>query len=61
MNEVIRRCGISISTIYKLMDEGKFPKSVKLTGNRSVGWYESVIDEWIKERNEKKQKNWEDK
>ena len=57
MNEVIRRCGISRPTIYKLMGEGKFPKSVKLTGNRAVGWPEFAIDEWIKERDEKKHKD----
>ena len=54
MNEVIRRVGISRPHLYTLMAEGLFPKSIKLTGNRAVGWYESVIDEWIKKRNEKK-------
>ena len=55
MKEVMRRCGISRPHIYKLMAEGQFPKSIKLTGNRAVGWYESEINEWIKGRNQRKQ------
>lgn len=40
------RTGLSRSTIYQRMDEGKFPRSVSL-GGRAVGWIESEIDEWV--------------
>lgn len=35
--------------MYKLMAEGKFPKSVSL-GFRSVAWLESEVQDWILER-----------
>lgn len=58
MREVSKRSGISRAQIYNLIGEGKFPKSFPLVpGGRSVGWYESVIDEWIRERDEQKRKD----
>ena len=41
--------GLSRSTIYKWMDEGSFPKPVKL-GPRAVGWREADINEWLETR-----------
>ena len=38
--------GRSRSTIYKWMDEGSFPKPVKL-GPRAVGWREADINDWL--------------
>ena len=38
--------GLSRSTIYKWMDEGSFPKPVKL-GPRAVGWREVDINDWL--------------
>ena len=43
------RTGNSRSTIYEMVRDGKFPRSVKI-GARSVGWIESEIDEWIETR-----------
>ncbi|MCB1664022.1 MAG: AlpA family phage regulatory protein, partial [Pseudomonadales bacterium] len=42
--------GLSRSTIYAEIAKGKFPKQVKLTGARSVGWPESVIVQWVESR-----------
>ncbi|QQD17803.1 AlpA family transcriptional regulator [Spongiibacter nanhainus] len=47
--EVEARTGLTRSTIYALMAEGKFPKPVPLVG-RTVAWTESSIDKWIAER-----------
>ncbi|MCY3700112.1 MAG: AlpA family transcriptional regulator [Gemmatimonadetes bacterium] len=47
--EVQRRTGLSRSTIYVRLDRGLFPKPVSL-GARAVGWIESEVDEWIRER-----------
>ena len=35
--EVEARCGLSCTTIYRLMSKGEFPRPVRLTAN-SVGW-----------------------
>jgi predicted DNA-binding transcriptional regulator AlpA len=43
--EVIARLGISYPTIWKLMNEGCFPRSVALA-EKSL-WYEDEIDEFI--------------
>jgi len=50
LNEVKALTGLSRSTIYAEIAKGKFPRQVKLTGARSVGWYESAITEWIESR-----------
>lgn len=47
--EVKARTGLSRSTIYAAMAEGKFPKTVALAV-RTVGWVESEINDWIDER-----------
>ncbi|POP54254.1 helix-turn-helix transcriptional regulator [Zhongshania marina] len=38
--------GLSRSTIYALISEGKFPKPIPLT-SRTVAWTQSSIDQWI--------------
>ena len=43
------RTGLSRSTIYLRMAEGRFPKSVSL-GGRAVGWVEAEIDDWLQQR-----------
>ncbi|MCZ0936605.1 MAG: AlpA family transcriptional regulator [Gemmatimonadetes bacterium] len=47
--EVLDRTGLSRSTIYVRLDQGRFPRPVSL-GARAVGWLESEVDEWIQER-----------
>ena len=47
--EVKARTGLSRSTIYLRIAEGKFPPPINL-GERSVGWVESEIDAWIAKR-----------
>ena len=49
MPAVVRLTGLGRSTIYRLMDESKFPKSVKL-GDHAVGWRRSDVDRWSEER-----------
>jgi prophage regulatory protein len=44
--DVQARIGLSRSTIYALISEGKFPKPIPLTG-RTVAWTQSSIDQWI--------------
>ncbi|MFN3828263.1 MAG: AlpA family transcriptional regulator [Micavibrio sp.] len=46
--EVIKKTGLSRSSIYAYMPT-KFPTPIKL-GERSVGWLESDIENWITNR-----------
>tara|TARA_R110001592_G_scaffold200097_1_gene448892 strand:+ start:360 stop:575 length:216 start_codon:yes stop_codon:yes gene_type:complete len=46
LKEVQNRVGLGRSTIYRWMDEGKFPRSHSL-GGYAVAWLEADIDSWI--------------
>lgn len=46
LREVLGRVGLSRSSVYKFISEGRFPKQVSL-GARAVGFYEHEIDMWI--------------
>ena len=46
LTEVESICGIKKSTIRRRELAGRFPKRVQI-GERSVGWKESEIKEWI--------------
>ena len=50
--EIEARIGLSRSTIYQWMKEGRFPAPVKL-GERMVGWRESEIAAWLDARERK--------
>jgi prophage regulatory protein len=47
--QVQERTGLSRSSIYKLMKEGRFPRAVALS-TRSIGWHSSHIDQWLEQR-----------
>lgn len=49
LTDVMTRTGLSRSSIYLAISEGKFPQNINL-GARSVGWLESEIDAWMQER-----------
>ena len=44
--KVEHKTGLPRSTIYFLIQRGKFPKPIHL-GARAVGWLEYEKDEWI--------------
>lgn len=46
---VTERVGLKRTAIYDMIRAGKFPKPVPLN-DKSVGWLESEINEWIAER-----------
>lgn len=46
LKDVMARTGLGSSTIYRYMDEKKFPIPVKV-GQASVRWYEHELNEWI--------------
>lgn len=43
---VMARTGLSRSTIYLRISDGRFPKSIQLS-IRAVGWIEAEIDGWL--------------
>ena len=47
--EVEARTGLARPTIYARMAAGTFPQPISL-GRRAVGWIESEIEEWMRER-----------
>lgn len=49
LTDVKRKTGCCRTTIYAAMQEGRFPRSIRL-GLRSVAWLESEIDAWIDDR-----------
>ncbi len=53
MREACHKTGLSKSSIYDLMAQGHFPKTIRLSPNengRSVAFIESEIETWIAER-----------
>lgn len=47
--EVLSRCAISHSTLYRMINSGEFPKPINL-GKRAVAWPETEVEDWIQER-----------
>ena len=43
--EVLERVGLKKTTVYQKIQDGTFPKQLKL--GRTSGWLESEIDAWI--------------
>ena len=61
--EVLSRTGYGRTTIYRKMEDGSFPRSVKLGGppkdpeafdSRAVAWIEDDVDQWIESRIEER-------
>lgn len=48
-DKVQARTGLSRSSIYQMMAEGRFPKPISI-GARAVGWLEASINGWIEDR-----------
>jgi len=52
LNEVMAAVHYSRASIYRLMNENKFPKPITL-GGRSVFWVRTQIQDFIREQIEK--------
>jgi len=46
IQKVIELTTLSRSTIYRLVESGKFPRPVKLT-TRTIGWVEEEVRDFI--------------
>lgn len=49
LEEVKTTVGLSSSSIYRLIQSGKFPAPIKLS-ERSSGWLKSEVSQWIDNR-----------
>jgi prophage regulatory protein len=50
------KVGLSRSSIYAAVAQGKFPNPIRL-GARAVGWLESDVDEWVSQQVELSRKS----
>lgn len=46
---VEKATGLSRSSIYQMMQDGTFPRPIKL-GKRAVGWRAEDLENWLKEK-----------
>lgn len=49
---VEKATGLSRSSIYQMMQDGTFPRPIKL-GKRAVGWRAEDLESWLKNKEEK--------
>ena len=61
--EVLTRTGYGRTSIYRKMEEGSFPRSIKLGGpledpeafdSRAIAWIEDEVEQWIESRIEER-------
>ena len=46
-SQLEERLGLTRSSIYKMMDDGEFPRPMKI-GKRAVGWRADDVEHWLK-------------
>jgi len=56
LTEVMRRTTLGKSTVYLKISQNVFPAQHQLTDGR-VGWYEHEIQEWLKNRPDKRKRD----
>ena len=59
LSEVMSRTGYGRTSIYRKMEDGSFPKILKLGGppkdpnefdSRAIEWIEEEVDQWVEDR-----------
>ena len=48
-SEVARITTLSRPTIYRLIEQGRFPRPLQLS-NQAVGWRKNEIEDWLETR-----------
>ncbi len=43
------KSGLTRTRIYEMMDEGTFPRPIKI-GKRAIAWLEHEVDAWLQAR-----------
>lgn len=49
LKAVKERIGLGTTSIYKMVNEGTFPKPVRILG-KNVAWIDAEVDEWMMQR-----------
>ena len=49
LSEVEARCGLSRSSLYRMMRNGAFPEPLQV-GPRAVRWVETEVTAWLESR-----------
>lgn len=44
---VLERTGLSRSTLYRRIEQGSFPKQIRIS-ERCIGWRESAVEAWMR-------------
>jgi prophage regulatory protein len=47
--QVMKRTGLPVSSLYRMMAVGEFPKPIQIS-ERSVGWFAGEVDAWLEQR-----------
>ncbi len=47
--EVLKRTGLSRTTLYTLISKGEFPPNIAIT-QRCVGWDSQAVDDWVQRK-----------
>jgi prophage regulatory protein len=47
--EVMRRTGLSSTTLWRLERNGEFVPRIRLS-KQAVGWYEDEVNDWLEKR-----------
>ena len=49
LRDLLAQLGISRSAVYRMMDDGKFPRPLKLSA-QTIAFKQSEIDAWVESR-----------
>lgn len=49
LSQVKAITGLSRSSLYQMMNQGSFPRSINI-GSRAIAWTDASIQEWIDSR-----------
>ncbi|WP_418930340.1 helix-turn-helix transcriptional regulator [Gilvimarinus xylanilyticus] len=47
-SDVCERLGVSSTTLWRFVRDGRFPEPIQLPGSKIQGWTERSVDQWIK-------------
>ena len=47
LKAVLKRTGLSRSTMYRKVEEGTFPSQIRISA-RCVAWRESAVEAWLR-------------
>lgn len=47
LNTVLDRTGLSRATLYRKIQDGTFPRQVRIAA-RCAGWRESAVNDWVR-------------